>query len=338
MKKYIYFGLAIILGATLAGACAKSQESSLNEDNKYYLDAWMALNYPEVQPSGKGIFIIEDKPGQGQEIKDEYIISVDYTVTDLEGNVQSTTSKELSQQLGSYNYSDYYGERIWVVSEGSVAAGVEDMIKGMKVGGTRKAVIPSWLNVNKRYDDDDEYFETTSKQPHVIYNLTLRSVIKDLAKWETDSLERYSKLHLNGQDTTSYGFYYTQTKKPVSDKKFSNDTTIYINYIGRRLDGTVFDTNIADTAKVYHIYNKSRKYEASEIKWGEKMEDIKMVSDGQSSSVIAGFQKTLWEMHPMEAGSGVFVSQFGYSVAGSGQAIPSCCPLRFDIEIVKAPK
>ncbi len=338
MKKYTQFVLIFLLGAGFWGSCAKNQESTLNEDNKIWLDGWIQFNHPGVQPSGKGIYIIEDQPGTGKEYKNDAIISVEYTVTDLNGNIVSTTSKELSQQLGSYNYSDYYGERIWVIGEGSVVAGVEDILDGMKIGGTRKAVIPSWLNVNKRYNSAEEYFKHNSKQPHAIYSITLKNIIEDLEKWETDSLKRYSEKHLGGIDTTSFGFYYKQTKKPVIDSTFKKDTNIFINYIGRRLDGTVFDTNIADTAKVYEIYNPARKYVPAQISWGENETDLKMVTDGKSSGLIQGFQKTLWQMHPMEQGIGVFISRFGYSVAGSGQAIPSCCPLRFDIEIVQNPE
>ena len=235
MKRYIKFGLIFLMGACLVNACAKSQESTLNEDNKIWLDGWMQFNHPGVEPSGNGIYIIEDEPGTGREYKKDVIISVDYTVTDLNGNIVGTTSKELAQQLGSYKHSDYYGERIWVISEGAVVAGVEDILNGMKVGGTRKAVIPSWLNVNKRYDKPQDYFKENSKEPHAIYTITLRNIIDELEKWESDSLKTYSQKYLEGIDTTSYGFYYKQTKKPVSDSTFKQDTTIYINYIGRRL-------------------------------------------------------------------------------------------------------
>lgn len=338
MKRNIQFGLIFLIGACLATACAKSQESSLNEDNKIWLDGWLQFNHPGVEPSGKGIYVIEDQPGTGKEYtQKDAILSVEYTVTDLNGNIISTTSKELAQQLGSYTKTDYYGERIWVIGEGTVVAGVEDILTGMKVGGTRKAVIPSWLNVKKRYDKDEEYFEHNSKESHAIYEIKLADIIEDLEKWECDSLVRYSKEHLGGRDTTSYGFYYRQVQKPVSDSTFKKDTNIYINYIGRRLDGIVFDTNIADTAKVYDLYSKERNYEPMQVQWGEKPEEIKMITDGNASGLILGFQKTLWEMHPMEKGTGVFISRFGYSVGGSGNKIPSFCPLRFDVEIVEKP-
>lgn len=337
MRKHLAASLAVLSGTLLAFSCAKSEKSSLNEDNKYYFDAWIALNYPGAEPSGHGIYLLEDRAGTGEEYQDQLIVSVDYTVTDLEGNVQNTTSKTLSQQLGSYAVSDYYGERIWVVGEGTVTAGVEDMLKGMRVGGVRKAAIPSWLNVSKRYDKAEDYFKHKSEQPHAIYEITLRNIIENLEEWECDSLKRYSRRCLGGMDTTSYGFYYRQLRAPVSTKEFSSDTTVYINYIGRRLDGTVFDTNIADTAKVHQIYDPSQKYGPSEIRWGEKPEDIEMIKDGVTSGLIAGFQKTLWQMREFEEGTGVFVSRFGYALNGSGQTIPPCCPLRFDVEMVGKP-
>ncbi len=83
-------------------------------------------------------------------------------------------------------------------------------------------------------------------------------------------------------DTLKYGLYYVQHKKPGPDDDdtvaFATDSTVYINYIGRRLDGQVFDTNIRDTAKRYDIFSSSSKYEPVAVTWNK--DDYKGAQDG----------------------------------------------------------
>jgi FKBP-type peptidyl-prolyl cis-trans isomerases 1 len=143
-------------------------------------------------------------------------------------------------------------------------------------------------------------------------------------------------------DSLKYGIYYIRTGEPESETKFKNDTTIYVNYTGRRLDGVVFDTSIADTAKYYGIYSASRTYGPSAIKWYSEDGDytkITMTAAGSSSSseVIAGFSFGLDQMHPFEKGAVIFTANWGYGSRSSSSALPAYSPLRFDFEVVAKP-
>jgi FKBP-type peptidyl-prolyl cis-trans isomerase FklB len=146
-----------------------------------------------------------------------------------------------------------------------------------------------------------------------------------------------------GRDFTSadslaghYGCYYKQLIAPVDTSSFPNDTTIYINYTGRLLNGQVFDTTIEKVAKDNNIYSATRTYEPTTVRWAEKYEDLTLGSD--NSSVISGFALTLWQMRAMEKGIGVFYSPLGYSYNGSGSSIPPYSPLIFEIEVVAKPE
>ena len=55
------------------------------------------------------------------------------------------------------------------------------------------------------------------------------------------------------------------------------------------------------------------------------------------STMIEGFAKTLFQMHPGEKGLGAFISDKGYGSSGSGNIIPSYSPLIFEIELVPEP-
>ena len=141
---------------------------------------------------------------------------------------------------------------------------------------------------------------------------------------------------MTAADSVSTGFYYKQISAPVDTTSFASDTTIYINYTGKLLNGQVFDTTIERVAKDNGLYSASRTYEPVQINWGEEYTKITMGSD--KTTVIGGFALTLWQMRPMEKGVGVFYSNYGYQYSGSGSSIPGYAPLIFEIEIVEKPE
>jgi FKBP-type peptidyl-prolyl cis-trans isomerase FklB len=143
--------------------------------------------------------------------------------------------------------------------------------------------------------------------------------------------------HINDTIKGHGGCYY-QSLSPAIDTSihFPIDTTIYINYTCKLLNGLVFDTSIEKVAKDNGLYSASRTYGPVQIHWNEDYKEITMGEDG--SSVIGGFALTLAQMHPMEKGVGVFTSDYGYSYSGSGASIPPYAPLVFEIEIVAKPE
>ena len=333
--------LAGIAMSMLMTGCARSEKTEPNAANLRYLEAWMEKNHPGARVTDLGVYILEDKAGTGEALADQGYVMVSYTVSSLDGKISSTTHKKVAQQIGSYNSSYYYGPVTWMTISTALPVGVEDMMKGMKVGGTRKAVVPAWLMGYDRYTNPDKYLQKSTDESNAIYTITLEGVSTDILKSQVDSMQIYSALHMNKTDSTSYGFYYQQLKEPADTHSFKADTSIYINYTGRLLNGQVFDTTIADTAKVHNIYSSSNTYSPVKITWGESYTDLTMTASGSSSSssIISGFQKTLWEMrHPYEKGVGMFFSSYGYGSSGSGNTIPSFSPLVFEIEIVDKPE
>ena len=356
MKKTILY---LSLAALVLAGCAKSPKKGANEDNKRYLESWIEVFHPNAVRTDLGSYILEDTPGQGAaagSYDTNPFVRVSYTIRSLNGTVQGTTDEALSKQLGTYETNQsknpYYGPVVWTRGTSGQTAGVEEAIASMKVGGRRTVVIPGWLLAMDSstgapilYSSAKDYEEKVSGSTPLIYEMELAEVIPDIQKWQIDSVGRYIANHFPGKtdaDSVKLGFYYFQTGAPSSTEKFKSDTTIYINYIGRRLDGGVFDTNIADTAKFYGIYSASRTYGPCAINWynsDETYADITMTVPGASSSstVISGFSFGLDQMHPHEEGTAIFLSNWGYGTKGSGYAIPAYSPLRFDFEIVDKP-
>lgn len=341
MKKIIKT-IAYIVMAVAAASCARTVEPGANEASKRYFDAWMKIHHPDAKPTGLGIYVIEDEPGTGAVVTDDGFVYADYIVTDLEGNITSYTDRNTAKQLGKFDTTAFYGPKVITTMDNTIQAGLADAIVGMKVGGHKKVIIPSWLMTYSVYDTPEEYLNTSSSYSDAIYDITITDFTEDISKYEIERIGNYLTEHkdeygnMSVADSLQYGFYYKELVPPTDTTSFPTDTSIYINYTGRLLNGLVFDTTDERTAKDHDIYSSSRSYEPVKIKWGEKYSDLKMGSSG--SSVVSGFALTLWQMRAFEKGVGIFYSPLGYSYNGSGSSIPSYSPLVFEIEIVAEPE
>ena len=364
MKKFISATAYLVAALSLIG-CAKTEKIGPNDANQRYFNAWMHLNHPEATPSGLGIYVIEDVQGDGKTVGESGFILVDYKTTDLEGNISTYTDALTAKQLGEYNRTSYYGSKFWTTTETTIPAGLRDAIVGQKVGTYRKVIIPSWLMSYQDYDNEADFLNPPLKKneeydassfSNTIYEITIKDYTDNIEEWQIDSIGRFFSnpsvlidgksalktfvkeggAQMTAADSVSTGFYYKQIAAPVNTEAFPNDTTVYINYVGKLLSGQVFDTNIEKVAKDNGLYSTSASYEPVRINWGEEYTDITMGSD--ESSVIGGFAKTLWQMKAMEKGVGVFYSTIGYGYSGSGSSIPAYAPLIFEIELVAKPE
>ena len=231
----------------------------------------------------------------------------------------------------------------------------------MKVGGHRKAIIPAWLMSYKDLAKEEDYLDLATISSTLIYDIRIKDFTTDINQWEIDSIGRFfsnsqvlidgiaaDKVFVNNdgtvmtaKDSTSKGFYYKQLTPPSTKEAFPSDTTIYINYTGRLLNGQVFDTTIEDVAKDNNIYSSSKDYAPVQINWPNTKENEthdKITMGTSESSLVGGFTKILWQMKDKEKGMGVFYSALGYAQTGSGQLIPAYSPLIFEIEIVEKPQ
>jgi FKBP-type peptidyl-prolyl cis-trans isomerase 2 len=333
MTKYAY--IAAAAAAVLTG-CSKGDGTNSNDRELMYLEAWLQINYPDATASKNGIYVLSDEAGDGEAYNGENYVIVDFTIKSLDGTIVSTTSKATAQQIGSYDPSYYYGERVWLVADNSLQVGINDMIEDMSIGETKTALIPSWLFTTKRRSSASDYLDHTQDASSYIYTVTLRDFTDDIVAREVENCESYLADTMNVSiDTTSFGFWLYSVDQPDTNS-FPTDTIIYINYVGRVVPGGhVFDTNIADSAKVYDLYSASTTYSATEVDLAEDYSSYTFGSEG--STMISGFAHAISLMHPYEHAITVFISPFGYGSSGSGSKIPPYASLRFDIWAVDEP-
>ncbi|MBQ3723093.1 MAG: FKBP-type peptidyl-prolyl cis-trans isomerase [Bacteroidales bacterium] len=331
------FAFACLAAALMiAGSCAKAPKTGINDASKRYFDAWVTVHCPDAPQTELGSRITSDSPGTGAligSLEDTPFVYANYTLTDLAGNVSATTDKKLSQQIGTFAESYYYGPTVICRYQGYLSAGITEMMETMRVGGTRTAVIPGWLTstaTTNYFETAQEYIDQVSGTD-IIYTTEILEAIPDIAKWETDSLARFMARHYPGVDSTAYGYYYVQTQEPKDTSEFESGT-VYINYTGRLLNGQVFDSTIRDTTRKYRIYQDSKTYEPMSLSWPSSDDETLTTSDG--GSLIEGFTKCIQGMKAGEKGICFFYSALGYGITGGGSTIPACSPLCFEIEML----
>lgn len=335
MNKAIHI-IPILSAIIILACCAKEVVETDNEAALRAFTAWANTHYPEVKDTtGNGIYIIIDEEGNGPEVSDSSYIFQEYEIRSLSDSaIVAYSGDSLAKQLGQYSKGSYYGPNIFLYNKATTTKGIVDILNGsdnskkpqkMRIGGTRIALIPAAIS-------------PTSAD--CIYKIKVVDQKKDIVKWQIDEIEKYMEAHgIEKEDTTGHrGLYYWRDKKREAKRgvtaidtiKLSKDTTIYINYVGRHLNGQVFDTNIADTAKINGIYDASVSYGPSTVTCSTDSTAFKL----GGNSVIKGFSLSLWHMHPFESGQGLFISDYGYGNSGN-TGIGTYEPLIFEIDIVK---
>jgi len=336
MKKYI---IPLMAAALLAGGCAKTVSDGTNVAAKRYFDAWVHVNIPEATKTALGCYIIEETQGTGALLADSAYIMADYTISYLDGTISSTSSEALSKQLGKYEETSYYGPQIWYRDEDALYAGIEELLAGKRVGYHVKAAIPGWLYTTSRYSTEEEYLKNVTGTNY-IYDFTVVDAFDDVNRYEVDSLVRFlaeNYPEVDPADTVDneynkYGLYYVCLEPSDNpDSTFASESDVYLNYTGMRLDGTIFDTTVEKTAKDAGIYKSGNTYEPTYINWQDDYTKMTMGSD--ESSAIDGFLFAISHMKPHEKGIVFFISQYGYTYKGSGDAIPAYSPLAFLLEL-----
>ena len=336
MKNHNLLWLAI--AAAVISSCAKTGTPGLNDANKRYIESWIKVNYPDAHRTSLGSYILSDAAGSGQLLgggADSPYVIAHYSVATITGQIQSTTEENVAKRIGIFSETDTYSPVVWDRVGRNFHVGTEEVISSMRVGGERKVLIPGWLLTYDKYDSEQEYMDNVSGSS-AIYDIRIIDVVNDIVQWEIDSIGTWLSRHhpsVTVRDSTTFGYYYIREKDPQSEKIFPLDTTIYINYTGRLLNGKVFDTTIADTAKVYGLYKSGGSYQPVPVKIGENYTELQL----NGSSVINGFALMVHNMHPFEAGTSVFYSQAGYGAEGSGSTIPGYSPLVFEVEVTKKP-
>jgi len=148
-----------------------------------------------------------------------------------------------------------------------------------------------------------------------------KAAIAKFAEQEPANIASYiadNKLTLK---TTASGLKYVINQTSAKRKPLPGDT-VFVNYIGRTLDGKVFDTSIEAEAEKAGIKQDGRPYEPISFILGQRQ-------------VIAGWDEGLQLLNEGSKATFVIPSKLAYAERGAGADIKPYSTLRFDVELVK---
>ncbi len=333
MLKNLKFILPAALACVLLFSCAKEDDESNNSIQKRILDAYLEVNYPNknytVTESGLVILNHEDGRGDGPELYGAAYTN--YSIRTLDGNYQATTMEDVARKIGAYSDTAYYGPKIMEIGYGNIVKGVHEALMKMNKGARMTVIIPPHLSVRDYPENLGSGYtannaETSSQ--NLIYDLVMGDVIYNLQKFQRDSLESFKNYRYPGLDSIADGYYFKKLSGTSTDT-IPKDDEANVWYVGKLLDGHVFDTNIADTAKKYRIYDASKDYAPLEVRY-ESTYNL-MSSDG-GGSYVTGFARALKSMTYGDRAVTFFSYDWGYNNTSTG-GIPAYSMLFFDIYI-----
>ena len=320
MMKFLNKIVCLAVVAVSLFSCAEEKEESERSIHERILGAYVKEEYPNAQVLPSGLVVIETQEGTGKTLNNREAGYFEYTTRSLSNEVVETTDEQLAREIGTFAHTNYYGPKMFETGYKSTYKGLEEIMVGMKIGGKAKFILPPWLSVTG--NNGNRWEESNS----LIYEIELKEVISVIDTWEADTMRRYAATHYPGLDTLSSHFYLKKLNN-IQHKDTLESATLNVRYIGRLLDGWVFDTNIADTAKKYGIYDPENDYNALEFKWNDDIETME-----KDNSMVRGFCMALKEMNYGDIAFTMFGSKYGYDYRGKSPIGPYQ-PLIFWLEV-----
>ena len=320
MMKFLNKIVCLAIVAVSLFSCAQEKEESERSIHERILGAYVKEEYPNAKVLPSGLVVIETQEGTGKTLNNREAGYFEYTTRSLSNEVVETTDEQLAKEIGTFAHTNYYGPKMFETGYKSTYKGLEEIMIGMKIGGKAKFILPPWLSVIG--NNGNRWEEANS----LIYEIELKEVISVIDTWEADTMRRYAATHYPGLDTLSSHFYLKKLNN-IQHKDTLESATLNVRYIGRLLDGWVFDTNIADTAKKYGIYDPENDYNALEFKWNDDLETME-----KDNSMVRGFCMALKEMNYGDVAFTMFGSKYGYDYRGKSPIGPYQ-PLIFWLEV-----
>jgi len=352
MKKLV---LLLVLPSILLMSCAKEETEPVEAVQDRLLKSYITVVHLDtLQPTALGYYVIKINEGTGATPKTGDWVKWDQTLRYLNETVLTVTEKTAAIQYGLYSanmQTVHYAPSYNLLDENYIAQCLADIFPQMKAGANYRLFVPPRLLSPKGGSSQSGY-------ESYILDITLREVITDPQQYELDQVEDYRDTYYPEiVDSIKHGMYFKTTfaapdtvwqadsigvLQPIlKDTTSAEDgKTVYVTYVGRFLDGFVFDTNIIDSAKAHNIYDASRSYDTLSFEIGNR----------GSGGVVVGFEEIVKQLKTGDKGIGFFISEWGYGIYGSNTSsditqqattsttIQSYTPLFFDVRLHKISK
>lgn len=255
-------------------------------------------NEPDVVELESGLSYVDEKVGDGPEVKEGYLVVADYAIwkildsSDIYGNWLDDTTKK-ADQIGSSFDSDQSFK--YVIGSGQFVEGSDEGIIGMKQGGRRMIVVPSELAYGA------EGFGPVPPNTSIKILLEIIEAKEPIIveMWDVDS---------SLFKETSSGLKYAIIEQG-DGQQVEKGMIVTVHYSGFLEDGTKFDSSV------------------------ERDEPFTLLAG--MGQVIPGWDEGLQLLKEGSKARLIIPAELGYGERDLG-VIPPNSTLVFDVEIIEA--
>lgn len=301
MKKSIKLAALFVAATTMMVACNGDKEGFKKTDNGLY------YRFDKQNKDGQQV-------QEGDVLVGELTIKFDTTV------IFSNKGEARRIAQATPNYEIKIGEGLLMMHVGDVAT------FAMDADTAAKYVDPNYMPANYKAGTGQKLYYEIILQDIV----TSEEIAQERANFTNSMEERKAS---EAEDIANYIQANNITVKPTADglyvivKKRGNGAKVAmgkevsVNYTGRLLDGTIFDSSVESDARSGEIYNPQRKYEPMTYVVGR-------------DKLIEGWEKGVMDQPAGTVLQLVIPSALAYGSRQASPVILPYSPLVFDIEIV----
>lgn len=277
------------------------------------LTVYLSGNYPDLDPTESGLFIVKEKSGKGKMPKDGDFLNFDFKVSVLNGATLYDSQK--SGRPGEVEKGKPFDTQ-----------GFTEGLNTMRIGDEITLIVPSklafkdqgrqgmiepyttliyWLRLNSATTKAQHDKEIAAKKA------AKEKEEKTLQAQEIETLTNYIKKNNITVDPTPSGLYYIETEAGTGVQAAAGDK-VKVHYNGTLLDGTKFDSS----------YDRGEPFEFT-------------LGKGQ---VIKGWDEGIAMMKVGGKATFIVPSSIAYGARARGGVIHAYAPLKFDVELVDVTK
>jgi FKBP-type peptidyl-prolyl cis-trans isomerase len=301
MKKSIKMAALFVAAATMMVACNGDKEGFKKTDN--------------------GLYYRFDKQNKdGQQVQEGDVLVGELTIRFDTTTIFTNKGEARRIAQATPNYEIKIGEGLLMMHVGDVAT------FAMDADTAAKYVDPNLMPANYKEGTGQKlYYEISlqdivSREEMEQERLNFNNSMDERMKSEPDDIAAYIKDNNITAKPTADGLYVI-VKKRGNGPKVATGKEISVNYTGRLLDGTIFDSSVESDARQGNVYNPQRPYEPMTYVVGRD----KLI-EGWEQGVMGQPEGTVLQL--------VIPSALAYGPRQMSAVILPYSPLVFDIEIV----
>ena len=278
-------------------------------------------NKGEYQEISEGLsYMVEQSNPNGQQVQEGDVLVGEMTVKFEDSVIYDTKGNVKRLVTANPGWEGKVGEGLLKMHVGEIATFALDA-----------DVLASYLNndqmpTNYKPGSGQKFYYQINLQDIVTRDEILQEQnnwvenMRQMEQEEPEDLQNYITENKITAKPTADGIYIV-VKKQGKGPKVTIGKEVTVNYTGRLLDGTIFDSSVESDARSGEIYNANRKYEPMTYTVGKD----KLI-EGWEQGVMGMPEGTVLQL--------VIPSALAYGPRQASPIILPYSPLVFDIEIV----